>query len=184
MTMSGIRRLLSMRTPQGGFGVWPGANEPVPWGTAYVVHTLIDAKKLGYPVPQDAIDDALRYLEGEADRAERGDAQADTKYGLEPARWEPYVQFVLALGGRPRKARALQLAAGYAAGKLGGRAREELYLLKAAVYLGGDRRFETDLKKPDLSPLTQERTFDYSYYSDVRSRGILLNVFHQLFGLD
>jgi len=181
--MAGIKRLLSMRTPRGGFGVWPGEYEPVPWGTAYVVHTLLDAKRLGYAVPQEVIDDALRYLESEVDRAERGEAQTDFKYGLPPARWEPYVHYVLALGGKPRKARALKLAESYGANLKGSEA-EEAYLVKAAVYLGGDRRYMAALKAPDVSPPRSDRSLDYSYYSDVRSRGMLLNAFHQMFGTD
>jgi uncharacterized protein YfaS (alpha-2-macroglobulin family) len=147
------------------------------------VHTLIDAKRLGYSVSQDVIDDALRYLEGEADRAERGEARMDSKYGLPVDAWEPYVHYVLALGGRPRKARALQLAANLPKTPTR-RQLEEAYLIKAAVYLAGDRQFENDLRHPDTSSVQTSRYMDYSYWSDERSRGVMLNVYHQLFGVD
>src|SRR5689334_4545731 len=98
MVMSGVNRLLAMQTPAGGFGVWPGETQPVPWGTAYVTHTLIDAQKQGYSVPQDRIDSAVAYLERELTNLERGQAGSmDFKYGLPPEQWEPYAHFVAAL---------------------------------------------------------------------------------------
>jgi alpha-2-macroglobulin len=182
--MAGVNRLLSMQTPRGGFGVWPGESEPVPWGTSYVVHTLIDAQKQGYPVPQERIDPALAYLEQEVTKLENGAAGThDFKYNMDPQKWEPYAHFALALGGRARKARAEHLIQAFPANPSGEQA-EQLYLLKAAVHLAGDHRYERDLKKPDASPLTASRSWDYSFYSDLRRRGLLLNVFADLFGGD
>jgi uncharacterized protein YfaS (alpha-2-macroglobulin family) len=51
MVYVGINRLISMQTTSGGFGYWPGHNEPTLWGTAYVTHLLLKAKELGYDVP-------------------------------------------------------------------------------------------------------------------------------------
>ena len=45
MVLSGINRVLSMQTPSGGFGYWPGATEPLEWATAYATHMLLDAQE-------------------------------------------------------------------------------------------------------------------------------------------
>jgi alpha-2-macroglobulin len=52
----------------------------------------------------------------------------------------------------------------------------------AAMYLGGDRRYEAELKKPDTSDLTNARRNDWTFWSDLRSRGFQLAIYHDLFG--
>jgi len=184
MVMSGVNRLLSMQTPSGGFGIWPGDTQPVPWGTAYVTHTLIDAQRQGFPVPKEKIDAAVAYLEGELTKLERGESGTqDFKYDLQPSQWEPYAHYVAALAGKPRKARAAKLMDGYKRDETGERA-EQRYLLAAALHLAGDRRYEADLKKPDVSAVTDQRSWSWNFYSDLRRRGMALNVFQDLFGSD
>jgi hypothetical protein len=98
---------------------------------------------------------------------------------------EPYVQYVMALAGKGRKARVQKLIDGLAKGTtLTGQQRENEYLLKAALYLSGDRRYEKDLRNPDLSPVTNERHNSWSFYSDRRRRGVMLSTFQDLFGND
>jgi len=184
MVMGGVNRLLSMQTPSGGFGVWPGETQPVPWGTAYVTHTLIDAQRQGFTVPQEKIDAAVSYLEGELTKLERGESVGEEfKYGLTPSQWEPYVHYVAALAGKPHKARAQKVIEGYKQNESGERV-EQRYLLAAALYLAGDRRYEAELKKPDLSAVTDQRSWGWDYYSDLRRRGMALNVFQDLFKND
>jgi len=90
---------------------------------------------------------------------------------------------VLALSGKGRKARIEKLLA-----ELPREARrwqaEEQYMLKAALYLAGDRRYERDLKSPDLTPFTDDRHDGWWYYSDRRARGFMLSTFQDLFGND
>ena len=45
-------------------------------------------------------------------------------------------------------------------------------MLKAALYLAGDRRYEKDLKAVDASPIADERINSWSFYSDRRRRGL------------
>jgi alpha-2-macroglobulin len=181
MVMAGVNRLLSMQTPSGGFAYWPGNTEPVAWGTAYATHLLLDAQKLKYPVPQDRLDDALAWMGQELNRSE-GRLERDDHYGQAA---EPYMHYVLAMAGKGRKARVQKLIDGLAKKQpLDGSAREEEHLLKAALYRAGDRRYEGDLKSPDLSPVTDERRNDWSFYSDRRRRGLMLSTFQDLFGND
>ncbi len=52
---AGIQRLQRFRTPDGGFGYWPGAAEPDEWATNYGGHYLLEASRLGYHVPHDLL---------------------------------------------------------------------------------------------------------------------------------
>jgi uncharacterized protein YfaS (alpha-2-macroglobulin family) len=181
MVMAGVNRVLSMQTPSGGFAYWPGSTEPVAWGTAYATHMLLDAQKLKYPVPQDRLDDALNWLGTELTRNE-GRLGGDDHYGQSA---EPYMHYVLAMAGKGRKARVQKLIDELSKKKASdGSELEDEHLLKAALYLAGDRRYEKDLKTPDLSPITDERKNNWSFYSDRRRRGLMLSTFQDLFGND
>ena len=184
MVLAGINRVLSMQTPSGGFAYWPGHTEPVDWGTAYATHMLLDAQKLKYPVPQDRLDDALRWMGNELNNYE---GRTD-RHGGYSASSEAYLHYVLALGGKGRKARVQKMVETLAerAKKtpLVGEDLEQDYMLKAALWLTGDRRYEKELRNPDLSPVTDERKNNWSFYSDRRRRGFMLSTFQDLFGND
>jgi alpha-2-macroglobulin len=181
MVMAGINRVLSMQTPSGGFAYWPGDTDTALWGTAYATHLLLDAQKLKYPVPQDRLNDALVWMGQELSRKEGNLGRAD-HHGQST---ESYMHYVLAMAGQGRKARVQKLIDGLAQREtLNGEAREEEYLLKAALFMAGDRRYEQDLKNPDLSPVTDERRNSWSFYSDRRRRGLMLSTFQDLFGND
>lgn len=180
MVMSGVNRVLSMQTPSGGFAYWPGDTEPSDWGTAYATHMLIDAQKAGYTVPQDRLDDVVQWIEREATKYEN--EGRDDRYS-----WygdaEAYMHYVLALSNKGRKARIQKLIDGLP-GKATEAEAERKYMLQAALYLAGDRRYEKDLRAPDLSPVKDTRHNSWSFYSDRRRRGFMLSTFQDLFGAD
>ncbi|MBA2321354.1 MAG: hypothetical protein H0V89_09375, partial [Deltaproteobacteria bacterium] len=176
MVRSGIERILSMQTSGGGFGYWPGDAEPAYWASAYATHFLLDAAQAGYDVPQGRVDDAIAFLGREADKT-RGRSE-DVHYGWFDA--EAYVHFVLARAGKPRKARVDALLATMDRSRP--ESREEEYLLQAALFLGGDRRYEKALRAPNTAPLTNERHNHWGFWSDLRSRGMMLSVHEDLFG--
>lgn len=184
MVTAGILRVLSMETPSGGFGYWPGATEPLEWATAYATDMLLDAKQRGYAIPDDRMTAILAWIEQRATQHERT-ARATRRGASAPgdAQAEPYLQYVLARAGKGRKARLQHLIS-----QIPATAKridlEELYLLKAALYLAGDRRYAKDLKAVDTSPISDERTNDWSFYSDRRRRGMMLSTFFDLFGND
>ncbi len=180
MVQAGIERILSMQTPSGGFGYWPGDSEPTPWGSAYATHILLDAQRLRYPVPQGRIDDALQWMEQRiSNHYERGGKD----YDWHAKTSEPYMHYVLALAGKGRKGRVLRLIEQLPA-QPQHEEREQLYMLKAALYLAGDHRYERDLRHPDVSPLDGYRENYWTFYSDLRMRGFMLSVFTDLFGND
>jgi len=178
MVMHGVDRILSMQTPSGGFAYWPGGTEPCHWGTAYATHMLIDAKKQRFPVSQALIDDAVQWMEEEI--TNRFESDYYGRHRSYVTRAEPYFHYVLALSGKARKARIHKLIK-----RIGDNPKndeqEHLYMLKAALYLAGDHRYEGDLKNPDVSPITSYRRNSWSFYSDRRRRGFLLSTFADLF---
>lgn len=184
MVMAGVNRILSMQTGSGGFAYWPGESEATPWGTAYATHLLLDAQKLRYPVPEERVKDALEWIERElTTRYESGRRESASWYHWENA--EAYLQYVLAVGGRGRKARIEKLIQEVAPkARSSSEHGEQLYMLKAALYLAGDRRYEGELKNPDVSPIATKRENSWSFYSDRRRRGFMLSTFTDLFGDD
>jgi hypothetical protein len=181
MVMSGVNRVLSMQTPSGGFGYWPGSAEPVEWGTAYATHLLLDAQKRKYAVPQDRIDDALSWMNQQVTRRENRSGSDSYNDGA-----ESYMHYVLAMGGKGHKARAQKLVDQLGSQKFysASQRAEQEYMLKAALYLAGDRRYEKDLRNPDVSAVLDERWNGWSFYSDRRRRGFMLSTFQDLFGED
>jgi alpha-2-macroglobulin len=181
LVAAGIHRLLAMQTPSGGLAYWPGGTEPAAWGTAYATHFLLDARKLGYAVPQDRLEDVLRWMEGQVAAIERGEKRDDGYSST--AGTEAYLHYVLALAGRPHKARVQRLVELLPA-KRDGAALERKVLLEAALWLAGDRRYERELKSPDLSAISEERRNDWTFYSDRRRRGLTLAILEDLFPRD
>lgn len=173
MVDHGISRALSMQTPSGGFGYWPGNNNPWPWATAYATHMLIDAKRQGFDVPQQRIDSALDYMEKEIGTS-RGD-----RYNYRDA--NGYMSYVLALAGRGNKAQIQSFIDRIGGGVAKGREAERLYMLKAALYMAGDRRYASDLEAIDLDSIEGTRESRWSYYSARRHRAFIFNVYQDTF---
>ncbi|RMH16870.1 MAG: hypothetical protein D6696_17250, partial [Acidobacteria bacterium] len=174
----GLDRLLSMQTPGGGFAYWPGGIEPTHWATAHAAHLLLDARELGYRVPEGRLDEVLGWME----RTVAGRSQDGLRETYAAAA-EPYMHYVLARAGRAHKQRIENLLAGLPAAPAG-EALEHRFLLQAALYLAGDRRYEDRLRRPDLRPVSDQRVDGWSFYSDRRRRGLMLAILTDLFGRD
>ncbi len=56
-----IERLRSFQVASGGFAYWPGGSSASTWGTNYAGHFLIEAKNLGYSVPDDLLAEWIRF---------------------------------------------------------------------------------------------------------------------------
>jgi uncharacterized protein YfaS (alpha-2-macroglobulin family) len=182
MVISGINRVFSMQTPSGGFGYWPGATEPEDWSTAYATHMLLDARKAGYTVPEERLKEVLAWIDTRAAAYERGLGNYDRhSWAHYDGQVQAYFHYVLALANKGKKARILKLISDYPAGAKGEQA-EDLYMLKAALYLAGDRRYERDLKTVDASPIG--RRVNIELLLDRRRRAMMLSTFFDLFGND
>jgi uncharacterized protein YfaS (alpha-2-macroglobulin family) len=58
---AGLQRIRQFQTASGGFGYWPGDNQPSEWGTSYAGHFLLEAEKKGYALPAGILDNWKRY---------------------------------------------------------------------------------------------------------------------------
>lgn len=56
-----IFKLGRFQTSEGGFGYWPGHQISSEWGSNYAGHFLLEAKKLGYAVPETLINSWIDY---------------------------------------------------------------------------------------------------------------------------
>ena len=172
MVKSGVERLASMQTSDGGIGYWPGARESHPWGTAYATHVLLDAKDAGHPVMDSLVDGTISYLENVADGSyDYG------YYRYYMPTTQPYAHYLLArVGkGKPVAIRAL-LESG------GKRNYESEFMLKTALYLSGDRTYESELKS--LTGLNKISSgYDHwSFRSNLRTKGLILALHQEMFG--
>ena len=56
-----IERLRTFQVSSGGFAYWPGGSSASIWGTNYAGHFLIEAKNLGYSVPDTLLSEWIRF---------------------------------------------------------------------------------------------------------------------------
>jgi len=186
MVNRGIARVLSMQTAGGGFGYWPGDNNPNPWGSAYATHLLLDAKKLGYDVPPTAVKNALDYLESYVRNTDYHWSWQWVAYVSEQA--DPFALYVLAKGGRSvtqelrNAVRGLNKTNAVPQDKIKGIAGENYFLLAATAKLIGDKESIRILNNEAIFsvPLTGERDQGYTYWSPMRSDGLRLSVLEDL----
>lgn len=193
---SGIQRILSMQTSSGGFGYWPGAQEPHFFGTLFATHVLLDAQKAGYEIPQKRIKDALLYLSNnyvnKYSRRDPARAFDMDYYGYDQ---EPYLIYVLAKGGAGADKRArVEALLNHLKSENKQFAFESKYLLEAALYISGDRKYVAQLKNPlvpaefaSVSPWSSGSTriggdwVRTGFYSDFKAMALILNIHADLF---
>ncbi len=180
---AGINRILSMQTPAGGLGYWPGDVNPHPWASAFGTHFLLDAKAAGYPIPKERIEQSLAWMEAELDAKSSDVDKAQGNWRqFTGGSTESYMLFVLAKAGRPRNARSQALVDALPKSPRG-KDLETKFQLMSALWLGGDRRYEKEIKSIEF-PAGNSRANDDTFYSDRRLRGFALNTTQDLFGND
>lgn len=58
---AGIKRLASFQHASGGFSYWPGDGYVNEWASSYAGHFLLEAKRAGYSVPKNLLNNWIRY---------------------------------------------------------------------------------------------------------------------------
>lgn len=163
-----IDRLKLFQTDQGGFAYWPGDDTPDQWATSYAGHFLLEAKALGYTVPNIQ----LERWAGFQKKVARSWDPSLKDYGYMSKRayelTQSYRLYTLALAGKPELGAMNRL-------------RESRQLEPAAKWnLAGAY---AQAGKPDIArQLTQDLTTDipdytelsYTYGSGLRDRAMIL----------
>lgn len=62
MIASGVTRLSTMRTADGGLAYWPGGDDSNPFGTAYATLAIARAQRLGIDAPEGMVDGMQSYM--------------------------------------------------------------------------------------------------------------------------
>lgn len=91
----GIDRLKKFQVPSGGFSYWPGGKNVNIWGTNYAGHFLLAAKEAGYFVPEEMINNWIRFQRSEA---KKYNFLQNHYYAL---REQLYRLYLLARAGKP-----------------------------------------------------------------------------------
>ena len=166
MVEHGISRLASMHNDGSGFAYWPGSYHVHPWATVYAMHVLLDAKKAGYSVNQEMLDDALDYMK----RFVNDEYHDDSYYGSSTLA-KAYMHYLLAREGNGRSNLILEELKNTSD-------VEAKYLLASALFLSGDRSYETMLKNVEAKYTTASNW--RSFGSNERANGLILALHQEL----
>jgi hypothetical protein len=191
----GVHRLSGFQAPNGGFMYWPGGFSAPDsqlrdtWSTSYAGHFLVEAKKLGYSVPEAMLGGWIRF--------QRATAQSWSSQGESESLDQAYRLYTLALAGQPeigamnrlRERSSLPASARWmlaAAYKLAGLADAAVDLVKntpaaAADYAGRDEIFGSELRDNAIaltSLITLGRAKDAQPLADEVSRRLSSEDWH------
>jgi uncharacterized protein YfaS (alpha-2-macroglobulin family) len=133
---TGLQRIYALQNLDGGWGWW-GNDAGHPYITAYVVQGLVEARKAGYGVDQQVLDQGIAYLTSTLDQKDDRDSYLSPQSRLNT---RAYILFVLAEAGQPDRGRTVNLYDERAKLDLYGRA----YLLMTLQALGNnEQRIDT-----------------------------------------
>lgn len=158
----GIEKLEAMQLRDGSFAYWPGGFYSNAWGSVYVAHFLVEARKAGYAVSDRIYNRMINYLETVAKNTGR------SEYSLQI---NVYALYVLSLAGKPQLSSMAYLKNLYL-DNLSGYSRAQL---AAAYYYSGDRRTAKELLPETFTPSGVVRESGRNFNSAVRSDAIILS---------
>ena len=178
---AGISRLKLFQLNDGSFSYWPGDNYTSDWGTNYVAHFLITAKKNGYYVPDYMYDNLISYLSKKV-RGENIGSEYDINYKC-------YALYLLALAGKQNVSEMNYMYENYFTKNMN--YTSKMYLA-AAYKLAGEDKIAVTLAN-NISTTSVKKMFDdlyardrhyytYSYGSKLREVAVYLDCYHTIFG--
>jgi len=155
-----LNRLRLFLTPSGGFGYWPGDDNPNWWGTSYAGHFMLEAESKGYALPAGMKQAWLRF---QADRAKNW-RTVDSGDGV-----QAYRLYTLALAKQPDLS-AMNRLMEY--DKLSNAAK---WRLAAAYALAGKPEVAKSLTANIVTDSDKYSTrFDPTFGSDERDQAMIL----------
>jgi uncharacterized protein YfaS (alpha-2-macroglobulin family) len=178
-----IARLRKFQLPSGGFTYWPGNTTVTEWGTNYAGHFLIEAKKLGYNVPDDLYNNWLRYQGTRATSSlpQRPGATRDQSTDLEQ-RFErllreylmnqTYRVYLMALAGKP----AMGAMNFMKQNSLKDMRNTEKWMFASAYKFSGVERTAEQIARDAGLEVPEYREFGGTYGSTLRDKAIILEM--------
>lgn len=171
----GIRKLESMQLYDGSMAYWQGGTRTNWWGSVYAAHFLIEAKKAGFLVEENILQNLLKYISSEAKQKKTYDYVSypnNRKVITKIASKEiPYSLYVMALAGlgdistmNYYKARPHLLS------------NDSKYLIAGAYALMGKMNSYKEFLPKEFTAEHAGRQTGGTFDSDIRSNAIILNV--------
>lgn len=175
LVQEAITKIELMQQYDGGFTYWPGATYTDWWSSTYATHFLLEAKKAGYPVTQEVLDKALRYLQqkvkGKALEEYRYyDAKRQVQSKYIAARETTYSLYVLSIAGQVDWS-----TMNYYKAKPELLSLDARYLLASTYALNGSRESFNQILPRSFFGETSVRALGGSFYSPLRDMAISLN---------
>ncbi len=157
---SAIEKLRTFQIGNGGFSYWPGYHSSDDWSSNYAGHFLLEARKMGYAVPELIINRWLRYQKNQALSWVTGPTRS--------ALIQAYRLFTLALAGKPELGAMNRL-----------REDERLtntakWRLAAAYYLAGQETAANEIVRTASVDTDEYRELSNTYGSGLRDRAMIL----------
>ncbi len=163
-----IERLRRFQLTSGGFGYWPGANQPNQWATNYAGHFLVEAKAAGYSIPAGMLENWTRF---QRRAARQWDPQLPSlgfvrseNYQLNQA----YRLYTLAI------AQSAEIGAMNQLREQGDLSNIASWRLAAAYALAGQVDIGKQLVRQVPTTITDYRELSYTYGSGIRDRAMVL----------
>lgn len=163
-----IQRIRLFQTNEGGFSYWPGQKDNNQWATNYAGHFLLEAKKLGYTVPNSLLNNWAKYQK-----------KAANMWSEEFVKWgfynhysselnQAYRLFTLALMGKPEMGAMNKLRA------VKNLSTQAKWRLAAAYAIIGQSEQAQKLAGTDSPKIPFYRELSYTYGSNVRDMAMIL----------
>lgn len=170
-----IRRLQTMQLYNGGLSYWQGGTEESWWGSVYAAHFLMEARKAGYDVDTNLLDNLLGYLATKIKKKSTEDyyffdAANERKLRRIAPKETFYSLYVLGLAGRPDAS-----TMNYYKSNQQLLALDSKYLLATTYLLMGDRASYQRLLPTAFAGERSETMLGGSFYSFIRDEAIALN---------
>lgn len=162
---AGIKRLTSFQAASGGFSYWPGDGYVNDWASSYAGHFLVEAKRAGYALPANMLENWIKYQTEQARNLSLGQYE----YTNEVAAYRLYT---LALADKAEMASMNRLRE-FLLQRKQGSDETSRWLLAAAYLQVGIKDAAKDLLANATAPIPTAY-YDYSYGSELRSRAVLL----------
>ena len=154
-----IRKLRRFRLPDGSFSLWPGGRHTSVWGSVYAGHFLIEARKLGYHIPEDMYQGWLRYQ------------QTQSTMTRDHLKVRVYRVYLLALAGHPARG-AMNLLK---ENELHSMKNLEKWLLSTAYLHAGMQGIANEIVRTTGVTVEAYREFGNTYGSDLRDKALILD---------
>ncbi len=161
-----IDRIKKFQTGGGGFAYWPGDDSPSHWGSSYGGHFILEAKKLGYTVPETMLS---RWKQFQKRVANRWDGELEDNWGYRNSELtQAYRLYTLALAGEPELGAMNRLRERKKLSK------EAKWRLAAAYAEAGKPEVAKEITNNLSTNVKPYRQLGYSYGSDLRDKAMIL----------